>query len=150
MFSTAQLDLMIPLVAQMRSEGYLYYLAFQNQLTGSNYDYDLYIYFSKEEITSSDGYSYLLPADSLKYSIRSGNASTYSTGSRLDLAVLDFEQSVVVDSYQHISTNCCFTGVTLQPDLTFTEVRNNEASSGLLFMFSVFIFFFAFLKLFRR
>lgn len=150
MFSTAQLDLMIPLVAQMRSEGYLYYLAFQNQLTGSNYDYDLYIYFSKEEITSADGYSYFLSDNSLKYSIRSGNASTYNTGSRLDITVLDSVETVVIDTYQHISTNCCFTGATLQPDLTFTEVRNNETTSGLFFMLSVFIFFFAFLKLFRR
>ena len=49
-FSTTQIDVLEALVARMRAEGYTYYLAHQNLLTGVNNDYDLIVYFSKDEI----------------------------------------------------------------------------------------------------
>lgn len=49
MFSTAQLDMINGLVAPMRDEGYLYYVAITDNLRTTNTEPDLYIYFSKEE-----------------------------------------------------------------------------------------------------
>ena len=45
MFSTNQLQIMKPLVAQMRDRGYNNYLAVQNVFSSDYYDYDMFIYF---------------------------------------------------------------------------------------------------------
>ncbi len=151
MFSTSQLDFMRPLIADMRKQGYLYYLAHQNQLSGVMNDYDVIIYFSKEEIFATDMYTYTIPRDSLKYSLRTGNASNNYTSPRISISKVGTNQTAMsIASYQHISTNATFTTTGyIQPDL-FPEVSNYETNGGILFVLCVFLLVYSFIHLFRR
>lgn len=149
MFSTAQMDIMRPLVAEMRDQGYLYYLAYQNYSSSSSGDFDIYMIFSKESITAADMYIYNVPGNSIKYSIRSGNAYTNNLTPRLVTETLSSSSTVVIREYQHISTNAAFTTSIVQPDL-FLEVKQYETQGSLLFIVCVFLCLFSFFKLFRR
>ncbi len=148
-FSTTQIDVLEALVARMRAEGYTYYLCHQNLLTGVNNDYDLIVYFSKEEITGETGYKYLVPSDSLCYRIRSGNASTYNNDVRMTVDNLDRGEIVDVSEAFHISTNAVFLTSEIQPDYCL-EVHQYETQGGMLFIMCVFLLLYVFLKLFRR
>lgn len=149
MFSTAQMDLMRPLVADMRDEGYLYYLAYQNYSSSNSNTYDIYMIFSKDQIIAADMYIYNIPSDSIKYSIRSGNSYTNNLTPRIVVDELHEASIVVVDDYLHISTNAEFLTSVVQPDL-FLEVKQYETQGSLLFIVCVFLCLFSFFKLFRR
>lgn len=150
MFSAIQIDYIKSLVSDMRANGYLYYLAYQNSLTSNNYDYDIIIYFSKKEIFAPDLYEYTIPSNSLKYSIRSGNASTYNSEDRVTVSEVELgEVSLKVPAYSHVSTNATFTSSFIQPNLCL-EVKEYETLGSINFIFSVFIFVFCFIHLFRR
>lgn len=148
-FSTTQIDVLEALVARMRAEEYSYYLCHQNLLTGTNNDYDMIIYFSKDQITGETGYKYSVPADSLCYRIRSGNASTYNNEDRMTVENLTQSSTVDISEAFHISTNAVFMTSEIQPDYCL-EVHQYEAQGGILFIVSVFLLFYTFLKLFRR
>lgn len=148
-FSTTQIDVLEALVARLRAEGYTYYLCHQNLLTGVSNDYDMIVYFSKEQITGETGYEYSVPKDSLCYRIRSGNASTYNNDVRMTVEALNESSTVDVLESLHISTNAVFMTTEIQPDYCL-EVHQYEAQGGILFLVSVFLLFYAFLKLFRR
>lgn len=152
MFSTAQLDMIKGLVAPMRSEGYLYYLAVTDNTRNTNTDPDLYIYFSQEEIFATDLLRYHIPNNSKLYSIRTSNGSTYNnSGERITVSDIELSRDILVDEIEFVSTNATFTEVSvIQPDYTITEVGQYETQGGLLFTLSVFLLLFGFLKLFRR
>lgn len=151
-FSTAQLDILEPLVADMRDRGYEYYLCHQNIMSNTSNDFDLIIYFSKDEIFGTGLYTYTVPSGSVCYYIRSGNASSYNnTGIRFSVdenvdLILNYE----VENYNHISTNATFMSqAAIQPDLCL-EVQQYETQGGILFTLCVFLLLFSFFKLFRR
>ena len=148
-FSTTQIDVLEALVARMRAEGYTHYLCYQNLLTGVSNDYDMIVYFSKSEITGETGYKYFVPADSLCYRIRSGNASTYNNDVRMTVESQKLGKTVDISDALHISTNAVFLTTEIQPDYCL-EVHQYETQGGILFTLSVFLLLFAFLKLFRR
>ena len=148
-FSTTQIDVLEALVARMRAEGYTYYLCHQNLFSGVSNDYDMIVYFSKEEITGETGYKYSVPADSLRYRIRSGNASTYNNDVRMTVEDIVKSETVDVSEALHISTNAVFLTTEIQPDYCL-EVHQYETQGGILFTLSVFLLLYAFLKLFRR
>lgn len=149
MFSTAQMDLMRPLIQQMRDSGYLSYLAWQNYSSSTSNDFDVFIIFSKAPITAADMYIYNIPGDSIKYSIRSGNAYSSNLTPRIVTESLAAPSTVVVNAHQHISTNAEFTTSIIQPDL-FPEVKQYEMQGSLLLVVCVFLCLFSFFKLFRR
>lgn len=148
-FSTTQIDVLEALVARMRAEGYTYYLCHQNLLTGVSNDYDLIVYFSKEEIFAETGYRYSIPSDSLCYRIRSGNASTYNNDARMTVETISRQEFVDVSNALHISTNATFFTTEIQPDYCL-EVSQYETQGGILFTLCVFLLLFSFFKLFRR
>lgn len=153
MFSTAQLDMINGLTGRMRQEGYFYYLAISDNYrsTGYSYEPDLYIYFSKEEIICNDMYSYYIPVNCIKYSIRTSNASSSNTGERISSEVLELGQNIDVDYNEFISTNASLTEFAfVQPDFTVGEVGQYETQGALLFVVCTFLLLFAFSKFFRR
>lgn len=150
MFSNAQMQIMQPLIYQMRDQGYLYYIAYQNYLTSISDDYDLFIIFSKDEIMANNMYSYTIPSGSVKYSIRSGNASSNRQTQRILTNEIRTDISLSIEDYQHVSTNAIFSTAVIQPDLFSTEVKQVEAETGVLFFTIVLVFVIAFTKLFRR
>lgn len=149
MFSTAQMDILKPLVAQMRDNGYLYYLAVQNTATGVSNDYDMFIYFSDTEITALSQYSYSMPQSTIKYSIRSGNASTNQKQNRIDITYLTSATTLRVDSWQFCSTNAETISAMVVPDLTFTEVKSYETAGLSSFMLTVIVLLVSILHFFR-
>lgn len=149
MFSTAQMDMLRPLIIQMRDNGYLYYLAYQNYTSTSN-DYDLFVVFSKEVITAEDMYTYAVPADSLRYSIRSGNAYSSQTTPRITTATLPIATTVTIEEYQHISTNAEFQTAVIQPDIFISEVKDYDTQGSLLLIVCSMLCVYCFFKLFRR
>ncbi len=153
MFSTVQLDMINGLVATMRKEGYLHYLAISDNYRASGYSYepDLYIYFSKEEITCDDMYSYYIPPNAIKYSIRTGNGSNSNTGERLQSDVLQLGQNIDIELNEFVSTNAKVTEFQfVQPDFTVEGVGQYETQGALLFVVCTFLLLFAFSKFFRR
>lgn len=149
MFSTAQLDLIKATVAEMRDEGFVYYLAYQNNGVSSG-NPDLYIIFSKDEIFGKDLYSYFIPSDSVRYNFRTSNSTSY--GDRV--TVTDLTDGIVtfnIDSYNHISTNATFTSLTEhQPDYCITEVYGYETLGACCFVLCVSLFLSCFFRFFRR
>lgn len=152
MFSTAQLDMINGLVAPMRDEGYLYYVAITDNLRTTNTEPDLYIYFSKEEIFATDLLQYHIPNNSVLYSIRTSNGSSYNnTGARIEVSDVELSRELTVDEVEFVSTNATFTElVPVQPDFTVEEVGQYETQGALLFVVCTFLLLFAFTKLFRR
>lgn len=149
MFSTAQLDLLNGLVSCMRDQGYLYYLAYTNVSSTSN-DYDMFVYFSKDEIFATDMYRYTVMSGSLKYSIRSGNAYSSTLYDRFTVSDVELaEIGITVPSYCHVSTNATFTSSSVQPNYCL-EVKQNETLGGVCFLLCVSLFVCCFFKLFRR
>ena len=151
MFSTAQLDLMKGYVSSMREAGYLYYLAYNQTNMSSSDSPDLIIYFSKEEIFGKSMYSYTIPSDSLKYSFKTGNPYSSNLTQRVTVDTVDtIEIGLSVPVYSHVSTNAMFLSLTeIQPDLCL-GVKSNETQGGILFVFCIFVFFYAFVHFFRR
>ena len=150
MFSTAQLDIMRSLVSQMRDRGYSHYIAVQNVASPISYDYDFFIYFSDEEIISLSQYLYTLPANTVKYSIRSGNANINHQDNRIDITHLSSETSLSVDRYQYVSTNAKFSTAYIVPDYTYTEVKNCETSALSSFMLVCGVLFVCICQMLRR
>lgn len=150
MFSTAQLDIMRSLVAQMRDKGYTYYIAVQNAASSVSYDYNMFIYFSDQEITSLSQYLYTLPAATIKYSIRSGNASSSHKENRVEISFLSSETDLEVDTWQFISTNTEFSTGMIVPDYTFTEVHNFETNALSSFMLVCVVMLVCIFQMFRR
>lgn len=151
MFSDAQLNLISGYVSEMRDMGYLYYLAYNQTNTSSADQPDLIIYFSKDEIFGKSLYSYTVPSDSLKYSFRTGNPYSSNYSARVSVERVDsIEIGLAVPVYSHVSTNAKFlTSTEIQPNLA-VEVKSNETQGGILFIFCVFIFLYAFIHFFRR
>lgn len=152
MFSTAQIDILNGLVAPMRDEGYIYYVAVTDNYKSNSYDPDLYIYFSKDEIFATDLQQYHIPSGSMLYSVRTSNGSNYNnTGPRIDASELELSEDLTVDEVEFVSTNATFTElVPVQPDYTIGEVGQYEMQGALLFVVCTFLLLFAFTKLFRR
>ena len=152
MFSTTQLDVLEGLVPTLRAEGYLYYVAVTDNTRSDNTSPDLIVYFSKKEIVSSEWLRFFIPSDSLKYEIRSGNASSYNnTGARFSVSVISNSDFITVDSDEFVSTNSKYTTSSIiQPDYIVGEVGSYEIQGALLVSVCVFIFFMFFVKLFRR
>lgn len=151
MFSTTQLDTLEGLVTVMRNEGYKYYVAVTDNNRTTNYNPDLYIYFSKEEIYSSEDYVFFIPSDSIKFSIRTSNSSTNNNTDRISKELLSSSEFLRVDEAEFCSTNASYTeSILVQPDFIKTEVVGYEIQGALLLTVCSFLFFMFFVKLFRR
>ncbi len=152
MFSTTQLDVLEGLVPTLRAEGYLYYVAVTDNTRSDNTSPDLIVYFSKKEIVSSEWLRFFIPSDSLKYEIRTGNASSYNNnGPRFNVTEIETSNFINVDDVEFVSTNATYTVSSIaQPDYIIGEVGSYEIQGALLVSVCVFIFFMFFVKLFRR
>jgi len=136
MLSTTQLEYLRPLVAKMREEGYLYYLAYgvySFDYSSSYNNPDLIVYFSKEEIFGKSMYSYTIPSNSLKYSVKTGNASSNYQTQRVEVSTISSIQiGMNIPVYSHVSTNATFLSLTeVQPDMCL-EVKSNETQGAIV------------------
>lgn len=152
MFSTAQQAYCDSLIPTMYARGYPYYIAYTYSIPSSGWNQqsvpDLYIVFSKDPITSSNGYSYSVPSDSVRYAIRTNNYSTSSGANNSErMAVSNFYGNLTVDPYEHIYSNATFTGSTIQPDILDKGGKQNEYLQAQGFMLTAFFLFVVFWKI---
>ena len=130
MFSTAQLDMLEPMVQAMYEDGYIYYVVHTNtNLNTSNYNnydfYDLTFYFSKEPITFNN-YKFTCSGNVIKINGMSRNVSNTTSDSKLSRTVYSSLSSlnVTVEDYEHIYSNAdnCYIGDLM----ALTEYSNNN------------------------
>lgn len=154
MFSTTQLDTLNGLAASMSKEGYRYYVAVTDNSRSDSSDPDLYIYFSKEKIYSTDYLKFHVPPNSLKYSIRTSNSSSYNSSSnypRFSVSELELSQDVNIDELEFCSSNAEYSEAAyIQPDYIAGEVGTYEIQGAMLLTLCAFLLFMFFIKLFRR
>lgn len=107
MFSTAQQQYIDDVVLQMYLQGYKYYVVHTNTNINdySNNEWrDLTLYFSKEEIKATSQYKYQLSNLSLKYSVRTSNASRNYSEERVIITNQN-ATTITINNYEFISTN---------------------------------------------
>ena len=131
MWSDINTNYVKDLVLSNRNE-YPYYMA-QTVTTvgtsGSNYNaVTIKVYFSKEPITSTNGYTYKLPAGSICYSIIGANGSNYSQNQRV--TVSNVSGNITVAQYEFIYTNADMQTYTMHPDVTATNAVTQSHFDG--------------------
>lgn len=153
MFSTTQLDTLNGLAASMSKEGYRYYLAITDNTKSDSSAPDLYIYFSKDQIYSTEYLNFHIPPGAVRYAIRTGNAGSYNSNNnpRYSVSQLELSQDVNVDELEFCSSNAEYSEVAfVQPDFTVGEVASYEVQGAMLLTVCTFLLFMFFIKLFRR
>ena len=152
-FSETQVELIKAFVQHYSDLGYRYYAVTQ-QPTSNNQPYDLSFCFMRSEpvvTSSSSGWSILVPADSCSIAVISGNFSSMNTSDRYVYSEVTEQTQVTIPLYLHVSGNVFNSSreVMQVPDYS-GEVIENVQTGGILFVFCIAIFLFAFLRLFRR
>ena len=110
MFNTAQKDIIESLVPVMRKEGYNFYVAYTNTNTNSGYNRtvppDLYVVFSRDNLSFNSAYSFNCPDGSVLFTCRTVNYSSSQYGVNTDRIVKsNISGNVTVEKYEHIYTN---------------------------------------------
>ena len=155
MFSTNQTEYVKTLLPTYAEQGYKYYIAYTNSdnITYYSTNPDLYIIFSQDKITASDGYNYTIPEESLIISIRTGNYSSSSSANNDERVLVNqyVNETLFIDEWEHIYTNAEFTGHTLQPDYNLISGgETNVRLEAITFVLLVSVFITVFSKFFRR
>lgn len=154
MFSTAQQAYIEALLPTYAKEGYKYYVVYSNTNTNSSYNSttypDLYAVFSKEEITAEDGYTYVIPNDSILVTVRTGNYSSSNNAVNTDRVTVNnyAAQTLSINEYEHIYTNAEFEAYSLQPDYYLSSGgETNVQIEALTFVMLVVVIFVGLRKL---
>lgn len=150
MWSDSNRDYVKSLIETNRGE-YPYYIAHTCTYWGINNSSSLpsfKVYFSKEPIRASGLYTYVLPSDTLVYSVVSGNAN--SNYHNVRVSVSRASGSFSVDSYEFIYTNAETAAETVQPDLLATSSVRQSHFDGVSLIILVILLASIFVKLIRR
>lgn len=117
MWSDSYRDYVASMVKSNRGE-YPYYIAhtctYWNVSSSSSLP-AFKIYFSKEPITASSLYNYVLPSDTLVYSVVGGNANNNYHNARVTATVTS--GNLKIDDFEFVYTNAESTIATIQPDI---------------------------------
>ena len=156
MFSTNQINYIESFLPTYAEQDYTHYVAYTDSTNTIGYyqtDPDLYIVFSKSEITAADGYTYTVPEGAVQLCIRTNNYSSSNTANNSDRVVVrNFTGTTLsIDEFEHIYTNATFIGYTVQPDINLinggeTNVRLEAISYIMLFV----VIFAAMSRLFNK
>lgn len=150
MFSALEESYIKSLINTYKKHGYSHYVV--HTVTENDNIYDFYIYFSRDEITFSNSYTFELSDNSLMLKIdsssRNDNNYNPSTGHR---DIVFYKRGIVnVNIAEFIYTDCNFTysliDDCLNPDIMYSGVDSyniNLISLSLLFICtSIFLFMF--------
>ena len=156
MFSTNQIEYVKTLLPTYANQGYKYYIAYTNNDNTNYYSTnpDLYVIFSKDKITASDGYNYSVnPEETVIISIRTGNYSSSTSADNSERVLVNqyVNETLFIDEWEHIYTNAEFTGHTLQPDYNLISGgETNVRLEAITFVLLVSLLITVGSKLFRR
>lgn len=126
MWSDAYRDYVKVMVESAHDE-YPYYMAHTCTYFGSGSSYNqpsFKIYLSKEPIVANGLYTYVLPADTLVYSVIGGNASSNYRAERVNVTTVG--GIVSVDDYEFVYTNAEFETASIQPDILATSALSDS------------------------
>ncbi len=156
MFSTNQINYIESFLPTYAEQDYTHYVAYTDSTNTSGYyqtDPDLYIVFSKSEITAVDGYTYTVPEGAVQLCIRTNNYSSSTNANNSDRVVVeDFTGTELsIDEFEHIYTNATFTGYTIQPDINLINGgETNVRLEAISYIMLVVVIFSAMSRLFNK
>lgn len=156
MFSTNQINYIESFLPTYAEKDYTHYVAYTDSTNTTGYyqtDPDLYIVFSKSEITASDGYTYTVPEGAVQLCIRTNNYSSSTNSNNSDRVVVrDFTGTkLFIDEFEHIYTNATFSGYTAQPDINLINGgETNVRLEAISFIMLVVVIFTAMSRLFNK
>lgn len=156
MFSTNQINYIQSFLPTYAQQGYKSYIAYTDSINTSSFyqtDPDLYIVFSKSEITAVDGYTYTVPEGAVQLCIRTNNYSSSTNANNSDRVVVqDFTYTTLsIDKFEHVYTNATFSGYTVQPDLNLINGGETNVRLEAISYILIFVIGFVFITgLFRR
>lgn len=121
------------LILTYREQDYEYYLVYSVYYRYSVDDRpDFYIVFSKDEITTQDGYTYTLPSDRVALALRRS-----PDDSELSIESVSVSGTVRIDNGVFCYTNSTNTGTVIQPDIIAERGVPSEAFYGVSICFGV-------------
>lgn len=145
MFSAVQETYVKSLIEVMRDKGYSNYIARTITETGNNYKLD--IIFSQTVITGSNLTSYSI-TNGIRYQVDSSAFSQNNNHARVSTST--FSGAYTVPVYEFVYTNAEFTSSTLvQPDIRHLGGVQSQATTYLLFSFSIFLLLYVLFRLMK-
>lgn len=121
------------LILTYREQDYEYYLVYSVYYRYSVDDRpDFYIVFSKDEITTQDGYTYNLPSDRVALALRRS-----PDDSELSIEPVSVSGTVRIGNGVFCYTNSTNTGTVIQPDIIAERGVPSEAFYGVSICFGV-------------
>lgn len=159
MFSTTQIEMLSSLVPTMAADGYKYYVAYTYTSTsgsswgGYEVQPDLYVVFSEDKITASNGYTYSVPQGAVRYAIRTANYSSSSSANNKERIVRQTFSGVLrVDLYEHIYSNAEYAAESVvMPDINYRGGgKQLEKTNALGLVATAVLLFVVFVHVFKR
>lgn len=121
------------LVLTYREQGYEYYLVYSVYYRYSvDNRPDYYIVFSKDEITTTDGYAYTLPTNRVALALRRS-----PDDSELSIESVSVSNTIRIEEGLFCYTNSTNTGTVYQPDILAERGVPSEAFYGVSVCFGV-------------
>lgn len=150
MWSDSYRDYVKQLAESNRGE-YPYYIAHTCTYWGVNNSsaYPSFkVYFSKEPITATDLYTYVLPSNSLVYSVIGGSANNNYHSQRVSTS--QYSGRLVVDDYEFIYSNAEYNTNAVQPDILSTVNVSQAHFDGVSLILLIVLLTSVVVKLIRR
>lgn len=106
------------------------------------------VYFSKEPIIATDLYTYVLPSDSMVYSVVGGNANRTYNNQRVTTS--SYSGNLTINEYEFIYSNAEYSTNTIQPDILATTSVSQSHFDGVSLILLVLLLGAVVVRLFRR
>lgn len=149
LFSSSEENYLKGLISSYAKQGYDYYLCYT--ITENNNDYDVYIYFSKEEIKAITSTTFDV-SNGVFIKLDSNSRSSYNdyNHNRVVISEGDFNSIVSVDVAEFIYTNAVVdynaSELVINPDITLNS--SSSYVDGHISYLTCFIIFILFLYIF--
>lgn len=140
-------------VVETSHDEYPYYMAHTCTYfgTGSTVGQPAFkIYLSKEPITANGLYTYLLPADTLVYSVIGVNAGVNNNSPRVRVTSTTVDGTVGVNEYEFVYSNAEYSGNSVQPDLLAASAATQNHFDAFSLILLVILLGALVVKLFKR
>lgn len=150
MWSDSYRDYVLQLVESNRGE-YPYYIAHTCTYWGINNTSSLpafKVYFSKQPITATGLYSYVLPSDSMVYSVVGGSANNNYHSQRVTTS--QYSGRLDVDNFEFIYSNAEYSSNSIQPDILATNNVSQAHFDGVSLILLIVLLTSVVVKLIRR
>lgn len=144
MLTQVEKDYLISLINTYKKQGYKHYMA--HTVTENNNDYDICVYFSKNDIVAINDNYFDIGTNALKILINSSSRSNYDSVDRDNVS--SFNGNVTIPEYEFIYTDAkaeySISSLCVNPDITL-DYGFRQIDLVLLFLVCI-IFSYVFIK----